>query len=292
MFLNSIAITIDNNYVQHACVMLRSLDVNIPSAVNVYCIYDGLSHRNISRMRREFKKSHINLHFVAFDNTLLPPQLPLKSTDHVTSATFFRIWLPYLLKDLKQVLFMDSDIVIDGDISEILNLDVSDHPLAAVPEPGVFTDKKHGLGMRDDQLYINAGVILFNLDYFRQKGLTEQISEFLHTHPQLCELWDQDAINATIKGNFYRLDYKFNVQTSFYPAASIDLLLHKAIKNPVVVHYTGGGDGKPWFYRSKHPARHLYYKYLRLTSFRFYYPPDLPRSWRIFRKIRFMLLHV
>ncbi|QHS56258.1 glycosyltransferase family 8 protein [Mucilaginibacter sp. 14171R-50] len=290
MFLNAIAITIDNNYIQHACVMLRSLDVNVQSQVDVYCIFDDLSQQNIHRMRREFNSSRVNLHFIPFDKSVLPA-LPIKANDHVTSATFFRIWLPHLLPNLDQVLFMDTDIIINGDISEILNLDTGSYPLAAVPDLGMSAEKKRGLGIADGQMYMNCGVLLLNLKYFRANDLTTQIANFIATYPALCEFWDQDAINATIKGNFYQLDYKYNVQSGFYEKPAQDVALRNAIQNPVVVHYTGGGSCKPWYYQNKHPERDLYYKYLKLTSFRFYYPPDLPRSWRLFRKLRFMLFY-
>jgi lipopolysaccharide biosynthesis glycosyltransferase len=266
--------------------MLRSLDAHIKSPVDVYCIFDDLSARSISLMYNEFKNSQIHLHFIPFDNSVLP-ELPIKLNDHVTSATFFRIWLPHLLKNVKRVLFMDSDMIINGDISEILKLDISNYPLAAVPDVELFNEKKLKLGLTGNQVYINCGVLLLNLEYFRDNELTEKITNFIIKYPNLCEFWDQDAINAVIKGNFYQLNYKFNIQGGCYK--NEDPLMLTAIENSVVVHYTG--CSKPWHYQNKHPQRGLYYKYLRLTSFRFYYPPDLPRKWRLFRKLRFMLFY-
>ncbi|RFZ90670.1 glycosyltransferase family 8 protein [Mucilaginibacter conchicola] len=291
MFLNPIAITIDNNYIQHACVMLKSLEANVKQPVDVHCVFEDLNDKNIVLLKKVFNNSHVKLHFVRFDTSVLP-QLPIKANDHVTSATFFRIWLPHLFKDLKQILFMDTDIVINGDISEMLNLDITDYPVAAIPDLGMSDAKKQGLGITGDKLYINAGILLINLQYFREHHLTETIAQFITEHPGLCEFWDQDAINATIKGNFYRLDYKYNVQSGFYERPAEEPALKAAIEHPVIVHYTGGGVCKPWFYKNTHPERQLYYKYLKLTPFRFYYPPDLPRSWRILRKLRFMLFQV
>jgi lipopolysaccharide biosynthesis glycosyltransferase len=287
-FKNAIAITIDNNYVQHACVMLKSIAVNINSSVEVYCVYTDLSHQNIQLMSTTFKGSWVRLQFVAFDSSVLPT-LPIKATDHVTSATFFRIWLPHLFKKAKQILFMDTDVIVNGDISELLNTSVNHHPLAAVPEIGITDNKKQTLGMAANATYFNCGILLLNLEYFRQNQLTERIAQFIITHPELCELWDQDAINATLNGNFYTLDYKYNVQSGFYEDRKNDASVLKAIENPLIIHYTGGGYCKPWFYNNTHPLRHLYYKYLKLTSFRNYFPPDLPRSWRIFRKLKFRL---
>jgi lipopolysaccharide biosynthesis glycosyltransferase len=290
MYLNSVAITIDDNYLQHACVMLKSLEANVKAPLNVHCVYNDLSKKNITVLRRLFNSSNIHLNFVLFDSRVLP-QLPIKSTDHVTSAAFFRIWLPHLFPHQKQMLFLDTDIIINGDVSELLNLDISGYPLAAVPEFGTSNEKKQSLGIEVGHSYINSGVLLLSLDYFRKSALTEKISTFIIEHPELCEFWDQDAINAVISGQFYRMDYKYNVQSNFYDKSISDRFISNAISNPVIIHFTGGGSCKPWYYKNTHPLQALYYKYLKLTPFRLYYPPDIPRSWRVFRIMKFLVLH-
>lgn len=289
MFLqNIIAITIDDNYVQHACVMLLSLDANINVKADVYCIYNDLSEVSKTRILKELSKTKLNLTFIEFNNSVLP-NLPIKPGDHVSATAFLRIWLPHLFPGLDQILFMDTDMVITDDINELLNFKVDNYPLAAVPDFGMSRQKKAGLGMDPEGLYFNSGVMVLNLAYFRQYHLTEQISEFITLHPELCEFWDQDAINAVIKSNFYQLPYAYNVQTAFFD--SNDTEIQKAVAAPYIIHFTGSGSCKPWSYHNKHPYRDLYYKYLRTTSFRFYHPPDLPRNWRIFRKLKFKLFY-
>jgi lipopolysaccharide biosynthesis glycosyltransferase len=287
-FKNAIAITIDDNYLQHACVMLASLNANIKGGAHLYCIYSDLSKDSRKRIANELKNTRLLINFVEFNTTVLP-HLPIKPDDHVSQSAFLRIWLPDLFKDLDQILFLDTDIVINGDITELLNQDVSGYPLAAVPDTGMSAQKKAGLGLSPDTLYFNSGVMVVNLAYFRQHHLTAEISRFITEHPDLCEFWDQDAFNAVIRGNFHVLDYRYNVQSGFYENHKNEPLVLKALEDPLIVHYTGGGYCKPWFYNNKHPLKQLYYKYLKLTSFKRFYPPDLPRSWRIFRKLRFRL---
>lgn len=284
-----IAITIDNNYLQHACVMLQSLKANITSDVNVYCIYDHLDANNKAIIENHFKGSRLKLKFLEFDKKVLP-DLPIKDNDHVTSAAFFRIWLPSILDEVDQILFLDSDIIINGDISPLFRLTIADYALAAVPDLGMSNEKKLGLGIAPDQFYFNSGVMLLNLKYFRQHNLTTQITRFIQSKPELCEFWDQDAFNAVLKGAFYKLDYKYNVQSVFFERLSNNPGLRDALEKPVVIHYTGGGDCKPWRYHNTHPLNRLYYKYLLRTPFRFYYPPEMPRSWHIFRRLKLMFL--
>jgi len=286
MLTYNIAITIDDNYLQHACVMLKSLAANTPLKITVYCIFDNLSNKNHSVLSKAFAGSTINIVLIKFDDSVLP-QLPIKPNDHVSAAAFFRIWLPQILSHIKQVVFLDTDMVINGDISGLFNLNITDYPLAAVEDLGMNDSKKATLGMSAGKKYFNSGVMVMNLEYFRQHKLTDKLAHFISSSSHLCEFWDQDAFNAIVNGYFYSLPFQYNVQSVFYSLQS-DTRLTDAIHSPLIVHYTGGGNYKPWYYHNRHPLKMLYYKYLKQTQFWLYYPPDLPRSWFIFRKLKFM----
>lgn len=282
---NHIAITFDDKYMQHACVMLQSLNAHLSVKVTVHCIFNNLDSKNQKLLTRHFAKSNIELNFVAFDNSVLP-DLPIKQNDHVSPAAFFRIWLPHLLPHINKVLFLDSDIIITGNIMPLLDLNINDYAIAAVCD-SMTNEKKAGLGIRNDSHYFNSGVMVMNLDYFRKHQLTQKLSEFITQYPHLCEFWDQDAFNAIMAGNFYRLDYKYNVQSFIFQT---DDESHPGIiEQAAVIHFTGAGMNKPWFFHNKHPYKRLYYHYLVKTPFASYLPPDIPRSWRIFRVIRFIL---
>ncbi|MDT3405172.1 glycosyltransferase family 8 protein [Mucilaginibacter terrae] len=282
-----VAITIDDNYIQHACVMLQSLNEHAISPIEVYCISDNLSDGSKNILKNHFKKSKLTISFVGFNPGSLP-QLPIKHTDHVSAATFFRIWLPQLLPHVKQVLFLDTDILINNDLSSVFNLNIDNYPIAAVPDLGASIEKKTQLGIHAHKLYFNAGVMLVNLDYFRKHHLTRQLAHFISTKPELCEFWDQDALNAIISGNFLELHPRFNLQSTTYDykgTKGVD----EAIANPAIVHFTGGGSCKPWFYQNQHPLKYLYYQNLKKTPFRFFYPADLPRSWHFLRKLKHLI---
>ena len=286
---NHIAITIDDKYLQHACVMLKSLQANAPAAVTVYCIFDQLSLKSRELLSSLFTNSSITIQLIEFYNRVLP-QLPIKQNDHVSSAAFFRIWLPQILPGLKQVLFLDTDMIINGDISYLFKVQLDAHAVAAVEDLAMPAEKKTALSMKSSAAYFNSGVMVMNLEYFRNHQLTEKVAGFISEFPQLCEFWDQDAFNAVINGDFYKLPLKYNVQTGFYSLTN-NPLVEEALNHPVIIHYTGGGNCKPWYYQNQHPYKNLYYKFLKQTPFRFYYPPDLPRSWFIFRKLKFMLFN-
>src|SRR5882672_6316359 len=147
---SNIAIAIDDQYVQHACVMLQSLRSHNPQPINVYCIYRDLNQANRQVLEKHFQSTNLRLVFILLGSI---PDLPVKPGDHLTVTTFFRIWIPSLLKDLDEVLFMDSDIIVDGDLSYLFDLDVRHYPLAVAKEPAITAEKKQRLGIPPDKDY-------------------------------------------------------------------------------------------------------------------------------------------
>ncbi|MEI4302627.1 glycosyltransferase [Streptococcus suis] len=60
-------------------------------------------------------------------------KLPM-TMHHITLETYFRYFLPELLSDWDKVLYLDSDLLIAGDLTEFWETDLSDAYLAGVSE--------------------------------------------------------------------------------------------------------------------------------------------------------------
>ncbi|WP_374166310.1 glycosyltransferase family 8 protein [Arcticibacter sp. MXS-1] len=282
----SVAITIDDNYVQHACVMLQSLMDNNIRRLDVFCVCSGLSRANLTSLRNHFKKTRLQLHFIEFPKYLLPV-LPIRPGEHITAASFFRIWLPELLYGQDGVLFLDSDIIVNGDISCLLDLNIGDRAVAAIEDPGIDERKKEDLGIPPNQKYFNAGVLIMNLNYFRKHDLTKKTAQFIRAHPDKCEFHDQDALNAVIKGAFIPLGFHYNCQSVLFEEPFISQSrFTRALTKPAVIHFTGRGDCKPWALHNSHPMKGLYYHYLKRTPFYNYSPPGAPPITRKFGILR------
>jgi lipopolysaccharide biosynthesis glycosyltransferase len=273
--LSNIAITIDNNYIQHASVMLASLMKHNRRNICVYCIYFELSDANINILKAQFAGSNISLEFIPF-RLDYSDSLPVKSGDHVTATTYIRLWLPKILPFLDRVLFLDCDLVIDGSISLLFDVDIYPYGLAAVKTPAISDVKKETLGIPVEKDYFNAGVLIMNLKYFRHHQLSSALFEFVTIYSEKCEYWDQDALNAIFKGDYYPLDYAYNMTSILFDER---LLNHPSsieqLSKPIIIHFTGGGPlRKPWFSANNHPLKNIYYENLQNTPFRNYVPPD------------------
>lgn len=141
------------------------------------------------------------------DVTSLYEQEFMKSPNesaYCTPYTLLRL-LADLVDDMpNKLLYLDIDMMIDGDILELYNVDIEDYEYAAVKE-------KYGcVFIRPD--YINAGMLLLNMKKIKETRLLEKARDRIKTKKMLFA--DQDAVYwSTTKKKL--LPRKFNEQSKF-----------------------------------------------------------------------------
>ena len=123
--------------------------------------------------------------------------------------------------------------------------------MAGVQDVGYYYWKDHNPDfIYKEGFYINAGVLLINLDAWRKNDLFTKLVEFTLQNAKKIAIGDQDVINQVCFGKIKQLDYKWNVQDSFYRteperAANPNCeQIIKAAENPAIIHYTQAK--KPW----------------------------------------------
>ena len=124
-----------------------------------------------------------------FDNVCL-------RIDFIKKPTYFRLLLPRLLQE-ERCIYLDSDTVICTDLQKLFDMEMGETYLAGVKAPGYIlhsseTSRKQAL-LPNMQQYINAGVLLMNLDQMRKDCVVEK---FLRLIPLKMESQDQDIINS------------------------------------------------------------------------------------------------
>ena len=126
-----------------------------------------------------------------------------------------RCALGFILKDEKKVLWLDIDTIIDNDISDLFELDISEYYYAGVPEPtkckGIFN-------------YINVGVCLCNLELLRDSHKEAEMIYFLNRYQFT---WPgQDVINLLCQGGIRMIGSEYNSNSFVIPCT-----------RPRVIHY-------------------------------------------------------
>ena len=234
--------TIDASYAVHFCTAMCSLfESNQDKRFNVHLIYNGLEEHDKNKLVEFFKARCQKLHLYQISGAQFE-SFPVRA--QVSIATYFRLLIPTTLPTtLRKAIYLDCDLVVNYDIQELWKYDLGDKVIGAVRTG--FSQQYSYLEMPYGLPYFNAGVMLMNLDLWREKRVTERAVAFIKDSPGQLLNWDQDALNKVLIGQWCEIDYKWNI------LESVEKVATKGI-----IHYAG--VHKPWDIYCTHPLKDLY----------------------------------
>jgi len=262
----------DAAYLQHAGACVASLATNNPHLLfDVHLASAG----ELGDVGQKFARSvrcFNNATVTVCRTDLLPADLPLRL--HSTKETYIRLWIGELFPKHDRALYLDPDVIVLSTIDELWSVDLSKKTVAAVPIPG--STRPGQLGMPPEVPYMQSGVLVFNLQRWRELQYTERCLEVLARDPSKAIDADQDILNICLQGDWEVMPYYWNVISPFYFLThnlGISLVELRDIQREArIIHFNGAS--KPWSYLSRHPRRGEYWKYLRLTEWKDYEPAD------------------
>lgn len=123
---------------------------------------------------------------------------------YCTPYTLLRLLADMVEQIPDKILYLDIDMMADGDIATLYDTDISDYEYAAVKE------KYGSLFIAPD--YINAGMLLLNMKKIKETGLLEKARHLIKTKKMLFA--DQDAIYRSTTKKLL-LPRIYNEQASF-----------------------------------------------------------------------------
>ena len=195
---------------------------------------------------------------------------------HITKATYYRLFMETILPaSIDKVLYVDSDIIITGSLADLWDTELAEHPVAAVTDMDEGDEKRYQwLGYPQSIGYFNAGVLLINLQLWRETNMMEVFVDFMKNHADQIRLHDQDVLNVLFRDSKLTLPLKYNAQNAFFykqELIQIDLKkygeqLKEAVKHPVIVHFTL--PQKPWIIGCQHPYAKQWEMYRDMTPWR------------------------
>ncbi|MEM7474842.1 MAG: glycosyltransferase family 8 protein [Planctomycetota bacterium] len=224
----------------------------------------------------------------------------LSSSGHVSKGTYFRLLISQLLpKQVSKCIYLDSDLLVRTDLGKLWETPLGDnHCLAAPDVAAPFIDAdvsfrnsqkriRHVARARPIENYIdlnidpqahyfNAGVMLIDLDRWRQDGISEQLFRCLHENESHVLWWDQYALNVVLAQKWMPLDLRWNQGSYIYRYSSWEQspfdedTFCQTRNDPFIVHFTD--RVKPWHARSRHPFRQEFLSCLDTTNWKGWRP--------------------
>ena len=162
-------------------------------------------------------------------------------------------WTPYgrlLIPDLvneAKVLYLDTDLLIETDVLEIFNIDLTGFALAAVDSTivkysleNIFYTQK--LKLDPAIKTFNSGVLLLNVELWKTDSIKSALIKIGYLYPDELLAADQTLLNAFFRGNFFSLNEKYN--TAWYAKSQ------PLTKTDAIFHFVG--SPKPWDFFGKY----------------------------------------
>lgn len=191
------------------------------------------------------------------------------------------IWAGPLVTDVipgdvrGKLLYLDVDMLINADLGPLFDIDLQTNNLISAAviegERARFSDMEALEWPKEAGHYYNNGVLLLDLDRYREQRITEKIIAWYAKYRDKSIRTDQDAQNAVFGAQTTPIPVKWNFNDALLYKAFLGhpfarkIRAHprrevlEAIARPCIIHYI---NRKPWEF-SHRPTRALYHQCMR-----------------------------
>lgn len=258
--------TINDRYAPYLGVALYSAIENA-SPKNHYkaiILHEDVSAENRCRIQ-SLARDYFEIEFVPMQQGLESITDRMGSRlrcDYFTLTIYFRLFIPAMFPEYDKAIYIDSDVVVPGDLAELYSIDLGDNYIGACPDfsiadvPPLVNYTVEAVGMKPGK-YINSGLLVMNLKALREKALDKHFLHLLNTHRFDCIAPDQDYLNAMCCNRIYYLPECWDAM----PNDS-----KPAMKDAKLIHYNL--FSKPWCYDNIQYGD-VFWKYAEASGFFF-----------------------
>lgn len=238
--------TIDDSYAPYLGIALHSLASNASAAYayDINVLHDGLSEEHMAKLRA-LARPGFNIRFFQMVDKIAGIEnahCNKLRQDYFTLTIFFRLFIPVMFPEYDKGIYIDSDVVVPGDISKLFEIDLGDNLIGAcrdlsitgVPELVAYTNDGVGVGIEN---YINSGVLLMNCKALREAKLDERFLNLLEAYHFDNIAPDQDYLNVLCHDRIRYLDPCWD---------AMPVIGEPEMEDPQLIHYNL--FAKPWCY--------------------------------------------
>ena len=215
----------------------------------IYILDDGISCPERERISSLAEEYSCEIHFISIVELL--QKHSLKSFKEWPSAMWGRLFLPSLLPFEKRILYLDIDILVMGDLSELFEYEVGNELASVVyeEEKGDMIGRKKMLGISPTHTYFNSGVMLMELERMRREGIEDLFYSAFARLKDVLICPDQDILNVVMQNRVRGLHPKWNwparhtrrqmlLQGSSWGGRGRAVAVEASL-NPVILHFWG-----------------------------------------------------
>lgn len=209
----------------------------------------------IDRMNFQFQSQRATFKIHELQG-LSAKELPLRG--RARRIMYARLVSPEQLHDsAERLLYLDADMLVMQPIEDLWEIDLEGHVCGCCQDLAVpYVTSPMGikdLGASDlpfNAPYFNAGMMLIDTKKWRNQGISSTALAYIEQNASHINLYDQEALNAALKGDWLQLSYRWNLIASIAgrsfvdPAISASEDYQSSLLKPCILHFAG--TLKPW----------------------------------------------
>jgi lipopolysaccharide biosynthesis glycosyltransferase len=285
----------DDAYAMPLAVAVRSLADVLPDpgTARVTVLSDRIEPRSRARVQASCPEIAIEFVDVA---ALLPDGLPVGQNQ--SRAIYARLFAPSVLDGDGLMLYLDCDLIVLEDPSQLLWVDLRSRTIGAVRDvdsptascPGGLKNWRD-MGIDPRLPLYNSGVLLIDCMEWKRQDAAQRVIDHVRRYEAGIRFADQDGINVVLAGRIHSLPLRWNAQPplrrakhlgySFFEDDEVD----EAIFDPAILHFAEGA--KPWHHDAPDSATSVWRDLVQRTSWVGWKPPRGPRlSQRVVKGVR------
>jgi len=209
----------DHYQINYCLTAIKSLLFNLANendvVITVFC--DDLETQKIISNKCNKNNIKVNTIILHFDDEILL----LIKTLRQNMMNFGRMYIPLYMDD--NFVYLDNDIIVNCDITTIIDDISNDYPLWAMPQISTPTNPQSSNYITEKcaQLYkieksypfFNSGVMYVDIDYWKNNDITEKCENILKEHcdgPLYTHGFTQPILNIIYVNNYGKLGEVWN----------------------------------------------------------------------------------
>lgn len=272
----------DDNFVEIMGVSICSLFENNKDVVDmvVYVLDGGIGEENKKKLEQIAACYKRKINLVSLKS--LKEKVSDLKQDRGGASQFARLFLSKLLPaECSRVLYLDCDTLVRHSLQDFYDVDFEGNVVCGVMDC-ISRQHRARLGLKENALYINSGMMLIDLNAWREHSIEEKIDEVIQKFKGHVPYADQGIINLALFGLIKNVHPRYNcisVYTAFsfndlleyrQPSACLSSIeIEEAKKDPAIAHFvTLFCMSRPWFKDSEGPFFDEWKKYKQLTPWK------------------------
>lgn len=264
----------DEAYVIPTVTAITSLieNKNKDSVYTVYVVTNNLSVDSIGIFNKFTNIENVSIKIIVKSVEYSEFKIHNKAM-YVTKSACLKFELGNILSNLDKVLYLDGDVIVQKDLLELYNTELTNEYAAVVKDFFVMNRLKPSIFERLNiapREYFNSGVMLLNLAKIREDDIVEKLFEYRKNGINV--FMDQDTLNVVFGKDVKYLEVYNNFLTTYFTSFSIKEInnyfeIAQIVKNKndilkkcLILHYAS--KIKPWLYYNT-KFNNIWYSYYK-----------------------------